>query len=74
MYIDISTNKNYPKTLVIRNEDNGLIWQVYNIKAEEEAFKLSKNAAVNGFNSITLENYNKDLKETFPNWRESFKI
>lgn len=39
MYIDISNNKEYPKTFMVRNHNGGMIWQVYHVnkKAAENA-------------------------------------
>jgi hypothetical protein len=34
MFTDITTNNNYPKTLVIRNHEGGAIWQVYHMDNE----------------------------------------
>lgn len=71
MYLDISTSGNYPKTLVIRNHEGGMIWQVYIVQKEKEANMLSANATRNGFQAITLEDFREDLEETFPDWRET---
>jgi hypothetical protein len=70
-YTNVSTNDKYPKTLVIRNTKEGMIWQIYNVEKEIEAIKLSANAFKNGFLGITLEDFDVEAKETFPNWRES---
>jgi len=71
MYTNNSTDDIYPKTLVIRNTKGGMIWQVYHVKKQSEADKLSANATLNGFGAITLENYQPDTKETWPDWRET---
>jgi len=71
MYSNISTNNDYPKTLVIRNHQGGLIWQIYHVQKETEAKKLSDNATKNGFEAITLEDYQKEYEETFPDWRNT---
>ena len=71
MYTNISTNKKYPKTLIIRNHLGGLIWQVYNVDKEKEAKMISERATMNGFEAITLEDFNKDIKETWPDWRST---
>ena len=71
MYTEKSTNENYPKTLVIRNHTGGMIWQIYHIQAIHEAERISKNATGNGFQAITLEDYQPELKETWPDWRET---
>jgi hypothetical protein len=69
MYKNISTTKNYPKTLVIRNTPDGMIWQIYHIKTERSAQLLANRADQNGFKGITLENHQPEHEETFPNWR-----
>ena len=70
MYKNESMTTDYPKTLIIRNHEGGMIWQVYHVKKETEALKLAVNAIGNGFQAITLEDYQKDLQETWPEWRE----
>ena len=70
MYKDISTKKEFPKTLIIRNSKGGMIWQVYHVQKECEVKKLSNNATRNGYEEITLEDYQPNHEETFPNWRE----
>jgi hypothetical protein len=67
---DVS-EKEFPKTLVIRNTPGGMIWQIYHVKAQYEADRLTKNALRNGFYGITLEEYQPDEEETFPDWRET---
>lgn len=71
MYLDISTSGNYPKTLIIRNHDGGMIWQVYHVQKERETTLLAGNATKNGFMAITLEDFQEDYEETFPDWRET---
>lgn len=71
VYKDISTNDKYPKTLIIRNHLGGSIWQVYHVQKESEAIKLSNNARMNGFEAITLEDHKPNVKETWPDWRET---
>lgn len=70
-YSNLSQNTDYPKTLIIRNTPDGGIWQIYYVQNQYEADKLSKNANRNGFYGITLEDYQSEHKETFPNWRET---
>lgn len=70
-YQDNTTTSNYPKTLLIRNEPGGMIWQVYQVQKESEASKLSANAMGNGFHSRTLVDYTEDYDETFPDWRDT---
>ena len=71
MYTDISTTENFPKTLVIRNHEGGMIWQLYHVGKESEARKIAFNAHINAFEAITLEDYQPDHKETWPDWRET---
>jgi len=71
MYTDISTNENYPKTLMIRNHEGGMVWQVYHVQKESEAEKLAINAYRNAFLAITLENHQPEVEETWPDWRET---
>lgn len=71
MYKDISSNKNYPKTLIIRNHEGGVIWQIYHVQALHEAKNLADNATDNGFQAITLENHQPSLTETWPDWRQT---
>lgn len=71
MYKDITTNSDYPKTLVIRNHEGGMIWQIYHVQKKNEAEKLSFNATRNAFEAITLEDYQPDYEETWPDWREN---
>lgn len=70
MYKDISVG-DYPKTLVIRNHEGGMVWQVYHVEKLIEAERLAGNATRNGFQAITLEDYQPDREETFPDWRET---
>lgn len=70
MYTDIST-KNYPKTLMIRNHEGGGVWQVYHVNNEIEANRLASNAYRNGFYGSTLEDYQPEYEETWPDWRET---
>ena len=70
MFEDISTTGfKYPKTLVIRNTVGGAIWQIYHVDNIDQAFHLSKNAKNNAFHGRTLEDYQPNEGETFPNWR-----
>lgn len=71
MYTDISTNNNYPKTLMIRNHKGGLVWQVYHVQKQKEADMLERNAYQNGFFGSTLEDYQPEIEETWPDWRET---
>lgn len=71
MYSNNSIDENYPKTLLIRNHEGGMVWQVYHVNKQIEAERLAKNAHSNGFYAITLEDHQSELKETWPDWRES---
>lgn len=70
-YIDLTKDQNYPKTLKIRNHEGGAIWQLYHVQKESEAVKLSHNATSNGFEAISLEDYQPEYVETWPDWRET---
>ena len=69
MYTDNSTTQEFPKTLHVRNEVGGLIWQVYHVRNEHEAMMLAYNATNNGFYGISLEDHRPEDKETWPGWR-----
>lgn len=69
MYVDESSNEDYPKTLIVRNHYGGMIWQVYHVQKEREAKILSTTAATNGFEAVTLIDYDVEMKETWPDWR-----
>lgn len=71
MYKDLTSDSIYPKSLIIRNHDGGMIWQIYKVERKEEADILSENAGNNGFQNISLENFNSELEETWPDWRET---
>ena len=71
MYKDNSTTDSFPKTLVIRNSKGGMIWQVYHVQKESEAEKLSHNATMNGFECVSLEDYQEDMEETWVDRRET---
>lgn len=70
MYTDNST-KEFPKTLLIRNNPDGCIWQVYHVNNEQDVENLSTNATNNGFYGITLEDYLPEHEETWPDWNET---
>ena len=56
---------------MVRNHEGGLVWQVYHVEKESEADKLSSNAYMNGFYGSTLEDYQPEHQETWPDWRET---
>lgn len=74
--IILDNSENYPKTLLIRNEKGGMVWQVYHVNNIREAKMLARTAQGNRFDHITLEAYDKDAKETWPGWRnlEGWKL
>lgn len=71
MYQNLTTDNNFPKTLFIRNEFGGMIWQIYHVNNLTEAERLANNATKNQFNGITLENHQPDYEETWPDWRDT---
>ena len=71
MYRNETNDTNYPKTLIIRNHEGGEVWQIYHVEAEHEAKQISANATRNGFYEITLEDYQPELEQTWPDWRET---
>ena len=73
MLINNTTNSKYPKTLLIRNTADGMIWQIYHVRELYEAARISSNARKNGFESCTLEDHHPDQDETFPGWRSQCK-
>ena len=70
-YTNFSTDDNYPKTLMIRNHKGGMIWQIYHVEKKSEADKLAANAFKNGFYGSTLEDYQPQFQETWPDWRKT---
>lgn len=66
---DITTDSIYPKTLVIRNHQGGAIWQIYHMDNKYQVSDIVDGATKNGFEAITLEDYQEDYEETFPHWR-----
>ncbi len=71
MFKDISTTSKFPKTLIVRNHEGGLVWQVYHVQKLKEAERLADNATKNAFLAITLEDYHPEYKETWPDWRDT---
>jgi hypothetical protein len=70
MYTDISTTS-FPKTLMVRNHKGGMIWQVYHVDNIDDVERLTSNAYRNGFYGSTLEDYQAEREETWPDWRET---
>ena len=70
MYRDISIGE-YPKTLMIRNHEGGMIWQVYHVHTQNQVDRLSSNAHRNGFLGSTLEDHQPEQEETWPDWRDN---
>jgi len=73
MLINNSITNKYPKTLIIRNSEGGMIWQVYHVNNFKEAEKIAHNATNNGFGDIQLAEYQDSIEETFPDWRKESK-
>lgn len=67
-FLDLSSNDQFPKTLLIYNTEGGMVWQVYHVETESEANNLSKRADRNGFMHRELVDKTED-DETFPDWR-----
>lgn len=59
------------KTVEIRNQFNGLIWQIYHVSNYEQAAALAANACANGFFHTCVVPYDPTMEETFLDWRES---
>ena len=66
-----SGSDKWPKTLLIHNHVGGMVWQVYHVEKMSEAKALAKNANGNGFSHITLEDYQIEQEQTWPDWRET---
>lgn len=70
--IDESTNDSWPKTLLIQNTLDGLVWQVYHVNNELEVSILSENAWNNDFEVQKLIDFDDfHYKETWPGWRDT---
>lgn len=70
-YKEVTEDGVYPKTVIIRNRHDGLIWQVYHVQKEIEALRLIRNATMNAFQGISLEDYQPEIEETCPDWRDT---
>ena len=68
-YQDISTNEQFPKTMTMQAQPNGAYWQIYHVRDNSEVKMLKEGATRNGYEVITLKDYNGQLEETFSNWR-----
>lgn len=73
MYTDKTTDNDYPKTLVVRNHEGGMAWQIYHVEKEIEADRLAANARGNGFYAVTFEDHQPEEEQTWPDWRETAK-
>jgi len=71
MYTDETTDSTYPKTVIVRNEIGGMVWQIYHVEKEEEASIINDNAHNNGFESVSLEDHQPELEQTWEDWRET---
>jgi hypothetical protein len=58
-----------PHMLIMRNSPDGLIWQAYEVRTEQERQVLTENATRNGF-VVQHESINY-TEETSPGWRDS---
>ena len=73
-FVEQTTCKEYPKTLLIHNTVGGMIWQVYHVNNRNEARFLAMNAKRNGFEWRRLVDYIEDEEETSPDWREASDV
>ena len=69
MYTNQTSDNKYPKTLLIRNQHGGSIWQIYHVEKEQEANLIAKNATKNGFESVILEDHKPELQQTWGEWK-----
>lgn len=60
------------KQLLIRNQPEGMIWQVYTVESPMEVAILRRNAVGNGFYHFSVVELEPEHahEETFPGWRE----
>lgn len=65
----ISTTDTFPKTVMVRNTVGGMIWQVYHVNHVRSAEIIAEYASKASFESVTLEDFQPNMEETFPNWR-----
>jgi hypothetical protein len=56
---------------MVRNHEGGMIWQVYHVDNIDDVERLTSNAYRNGFYGSTLEDYQAEREETWPDWRET---
>jgi hypothetical protein len=70
MYTNNSNDSTFPKTLEIRNEKGGMIWQIYHVNNLDEARLLAKGSESNGFEDSTLVDFKEGEDETFSTWRK----
>lgn len=70
LYVDKST-KGFPKTLLIHNHEGGMVWQVYHVENEHDLEMLCETAENNRFDYRLVTDLNKELEETWPDWRET---
>jgi hypothetical protein len=68
---DNTTSSVFPKTLIIRNSKDGMIWQVYHVQSTIEAYRLANIATRNEYKDIRLEDYDPKYEESYPDWRET---
>lgn len=68
---DTSTNNNYPKTLLIRNEVGGMVWQLYHVPSLESAILLAYTSRTQGYEDQELVDYKPESEENYPEWDTS---
>lgn len=67
-HTDKTTNKDFPQTIIIRNQFEGMIWQIYHVKNNYDKSVIILNAYNNEFRGISVEDYQPELEETFEGW------
>lgn len=71
-HTDKTTNKDFPQTIIIRNQFEGMIWQIYHVKNNYDKSVIILNAYNNEFRGISVEDYQPELEETFEGWEINF--
>lgn len=70
MYKDKTTNVHYPKTIKVRTEPDGWVWKVFHPKNKQETEEIMARHTSRDYNGITLEDYDPNVEESNPDWRE----
>ena len=65
---DSDSYHKFPQTIIIRNQPDGQIWQVYHVYNHYDKAAIILNAYENRFEGITLEHYQPELEETSKGW------